>query len=62
MYEDIPKRENFNLISDGGSDGDTVNNNAGICYVYVNYIDNYRMPNLYKYDRNMKLYLNILSF
>ena len=61
MYEDIPKRKNFNLISDGGSDGDTVNNNAGMCHVYVNYIDNYRMPKK-KYDRNMKLYLNILSF
>ena len=44
MYEDIPKRKNSNLISDGGSDGDTVNNNAGMCHVYVNYIDNYRMP------------------
>ena len=49
MYEDIPKRKNSNLISDGGSDGDTVNNNAGMCHGYVNYIDIYRMPNL----RNM---------
>ena len=57
MYEDIPKRKNSNLISDGGSDGDTVNSNAGMCHVYVNYIDDYR-----KYDRNMKLCLNILPF
>ena len=57
MYEDIPKCKKSNLISDGGSDGDSANNNAGMYNLYISYPDNYRkMP-----DGNMKSYLNILS-
>ena len=51
----------LNLISDGGSDGDTAvisKANSGMYHVYINRTENERK----KHDRNMKLYLNILSF
>ena len=65
-YYYATKYTNSNLISDGGSDGDTAvisKGNSGMYHVYINHTDNETLYfNDKIYGKIIELYLMILIF